>query len=102
MGLVSQEPTLFARTITENIAYGDNTREVPMSEIIAAAKKANIHNFVSSLPLGYDTKLGDRGTQLSGGQKQRIAIARALIRNPKVLLLDEATSALDTESERVW
>ncbi|XP_058800345.1 ATP-dependent translocase ABCB1-like [Phymastichus coffea] len=101
LGLVSQEPTLFARTIAENIAYGDNDRDVPMAEIIDVAKKANIHNFVSSLPLGYETTLGDRGTQLSGGQKQRIAIARALLRNPKVLLLDEATSALDSESEKV-
>ncbi|XP_011495053.1 PREDICTED: multidrug resistance protein homolog 49 [Ceratosolen solmsi marchali] len=101
LGLVSQEPTLFARTIAENIAYGDNEREVPMSEIIDTARKANIHNFVSSLPLGYETILGDRGTQLSGGQKQRIAIARALLRNPKILLLDEATSALDSESEQI-
>lgn len=101
LGIVSQEPSLFARTIAENIAYGDNTREVLMSEIVNAAKKANIHNFISSLPLGYDTKLGDKGTQISGGQKQRIAIARALIGNPKVLLLDEATSALDAESEKV-
>ncbi|KAK9877120.1 hypothetical protein WA026_016866 [Henosepilachna vigintioctopunctata] len=101
LGIVSQEPNLFDRTIGENIAYGDNSRDVSKEEIIEAAKKANIHNFVSSLPLGYDTRLGGKGTQLSGGQKQRVAIARALIRNPKVLLLDEATSALDTESEKV-
>ncbi|XP_045464597.1 ATP-dependent translocase ABCB1 [Harmonia axyridis] len=101
LGIVSQEPNLFDRTIGENIAYGDNTREVSQDEIIEAAKKANIHNFIVSLPLGYDTRLGEKGTQLSGGQKQRVAIARALIKNPKVLLLDEATSALDTESEKV-
>nr|XP_046482263.1 ATP-dependent translocase ABCB1-like [Neodiprion pinetum] len=101
LGIVSQEPSLFARTIAENIAYGDNSRQVPMVDIISAAKKANIHEFILSLPLGYDTKLGTKGTQISGGQKQRIAIARALIRNPKVLLLDEATSALDMESEKI-
>lgn len=101
LALVSQEPTLFACSIAKNIGYGDNDREVPMSDIIQAAKKANIHNFISSLPHGYETQLGDRGTQLSGGQKQRVAIARALIRNPKILLLDEATSALDSESEKV-
>lgn len=100
-GIVSQEPVLFDRTIAENIAYGDNSREIPMSEIIEAAKLANIHKFVSSLPLGFDTTLGAKGAQLSGGQKQRIAIARALVRNPRVLLLDEATSALDTHSEKV-
>ncbi|XP_011139991.1 multidrug resistance protein homolog 49 isoform X1 [Harpegnathos saltator] len=101
LGVVGQEPVLFDRTIAENIAYGDNYRQASMDEIIEAAKRSNIHNFVSSLPLGYDTRLGTKGTQLSGGQKQRIAIARALVRNPRVLLLDEATSALDTQSEKV-
>ncbi|XP_066999667.2 multidrug resistance protein homolog 49 [Anabrus simplex] len=101
LGIVSQEPVLFDRTIAENIAYGDNSRQVSVDEIIAAAKKANIHSFVTALPLGYETRLGAKGTQLSGGQKQRIAIARALVRNPRVLLLDEATSALDNQSEKV-
>ncbi|XP_034938105.1 multidrug resistance protein homolog 49-like isoform X2 [Chelonus insularis] len=101
LGVVGQEPVLFDRTIAENIQYGDNSRVVTMDEVIEAAKKSNIHSFVSSLPLGYDTRLGTKGTQLSGGQKQRIAIARALVRNPRILLLDEATSALDTQSEKV-
>ncbi|XP_067366386.1 ATP-binding cassette, sub-family B (MDR/TAP), member 4 isoform X4 [Channa argus] len=101
IGIVSQEPVLFDCTLAENIAYGDNSRTVTMEEIVAAAKAANIHNFVETLPERYNTQAGDKGTQLSGGQKQRIAIARAILRNPKLLLLDEATSALDTESEKV-
>nr|XP_003733647.2 phosphatidylcholine translocator ABCB4 isoform X1 [Callithrix jacchus]XP_054093794.1 phosphatidylcholine translocator ABCB4 isoform X1 [Callithrix jacchus] len=101
LGIVSQEPILFDCSIAENIAYGDNSRVVSQDEIVSAAKAANIHHFVETLPHKYKTKVGDKGTQLSGGQKQRIAIARALIRQPQILLLDEATSALDTESEKV-
>ncbi|KAL0852199.1 hypothetical protein ABMA28_000423 [Loxostege sticticalis] len=100
LGVVQQEPVLFDRTLAENIAYGDNNRKVTMHEIVAAAKAANIHSFIVSLPKGYDTNLGSSGAQLSGGQKQRVCIARALIRSPRLLLLDEATSALDANSER--
>nr|QCO93568.1 ATP-binding cassette subfamily B member 2 [Chilo suppressalis] len=100
LGVVQQEAGLFDRTLAENIAYGDNNRKVTMHEVVAAAKAANIHNFIVSLPKGYDTNLGSSGAQLSGGQKQRVCIARALIRCPRLLLLDEATSALDANSER--
>ena len=104
LGLVSQEPDLFNRSVRDNIAYGLSHEEgtpVTDSMIMEAAKTANAHEFIAGLPNGYDTEVGVRGSKLSGGQRQRVAIARSLVRSPRVLLLDEATSALDAVSERL-
>jgi ATP-binding cassette subfamily B (MDR/TAP) protein 1 len=106
IGLVSQEPTLFATTITGNVAHGligtvheHAPEEEKFALIKEACVKANADGFITKLPMGYDTLVGERGFLLSGGQKQRIAIARAIVSDPRILLLDEATSALDTQSE---
>ena len=99
LAMVPQDTILFSASIYENILYGrlDATRE----EVMAAAQASNAHNFILQLPDGYETQIGERGCQLSGGQRQRIAIARAILKNPRILILDEATSALDAESERL-
>jgi subfamily B ATP-binding cassette protein MsbA len=99
MGFVTQEVVLFNDTVKNNIAYGRS--DVDDSLVIAAATAANAHDFISAMPNGYDTNIGESGVLLSGGQRQRIAIARALFKDPPILVLDEATSALDTESERL-
>jgi ATP-binding cassette subfamily B (MDR/TAP) protein 1 len=101
IALVSQEPTLYQGTVKQNILLGADREDVPQEAIEQACKDANIYDFIMSLPEQFDTIVGSKGSMLSGGQKQRIAIARALLRDPKILLLDEATSALDSESEKV-
>ncbi|MHB0875710.1 MAG: ABC transporter ATP-binding protein [Anaerolineae bacterium] len=99
IGLVSQEVFLFSGSVRDNIRFGD--LDAGEAEIVAAAKAANAHQFIEGLPQGYDTLVGERGVKLSGGERQRIAIARAILRDPRILILDEATSALDSESERL-
>jgi ATP-binding cassette, subfamily B, bacterial len=98
VGIVEQEPFLFSRSIRENIAYGVD-REVTDEEIVAAAKAAAIHDSIITFPEGYRTLVGERGVTLSGGQKQRVAIARTLLKNPRILILDDSTSSVDTETE---
>ena len=99
IGIVQQEVFLFTGTFKENIAYGKEG--ATDEEIIEAAKRADIHDYISSLPDGYDTQIGERGVKLSGGQKQRLSIARVFLKNPAILILDEATSALDNATEAI-
>ena len=99
IGIVLQDSTLFTGTIRENIAFG--SENASDADIIAAARAAQAHEFILSTPLGYDTKVGERGVTLSGGQKQRLAIARALLMDPRILILDDATSSVDTETEHL-
>ncbi|XP_020873330.1 ABC transporter B family member 28 isoform X2 [Arabidopsis lyrata subsp. lyrata] len=101
VSIVNQEPVLFSLSVAENIAYGLPNEHVSKDDIIKAAKAANAHDFIISLPQGYDTLVGERGGLLSGGQRQRVAIARSLLKNAPILILDEATSALDAVSERL-
>ena len=98
IALIPQDPSLFNRSILENIRYGNP--QATDEEIYEAARKANIHDFIMKLPNGYSTKVGERGVMISGGERQRIAIARAILKNAPILILDEATSALDSESEK--
>jgi len=97
IGIVRQDPFIFGTSLRENIAYG--VADATLPQIVEAAKKAKIHEFIEELPQGYDTRVGERGVTLSGGQKQRVAIARALLKNPKILILDDSTSSVDTQTE---
>ena len=98
IGIVEQEPFLFSRTIRENISYGVG-REVPEAEVEAAARAAAVHDVIQSFPDGYNTLVGEKGVTLSGGQRQRVAIARTLLKDPRILILDDSTSSVDTETE---